>query len=639
MFSDTAKQRLKENIMGVDLDIAMGLIEEIPDDRFQKEKMILRDRIKQAKRMSQSRNLLQYGDFASPDWSRENGWKVSRDISVESTNPILNGKYLNLPSARDPLSDGNVYPSYAYQKVEESKLKPYTRYWIRGLIGSSKDLELVVSRYRKEVHKILNVSDNLNVTSLRSHLESLSDSDMLGQVRETLQNVSCGPYLPLLQTNNPGEDPHIFSCHIDVGELDPSCNPGIEVALKINAVDGGAQIRYIELIEGAPLTSEEMARVKRQEKKWKQKRNQIFIRNQAAIQAARDAVHRLFVSPTCGRLKLTTTLQNIEYAQTLVNAIPDRYNPILSELPGVNMDIFGHLQNQLEMAYGLYNTRNVVVDGDFMSGLANWNATEGAAMQQIDGTSVVVISDWGANVSQEICVNPEHGYLLRVTARKEGLGKGYVTISDCTENNTETVTFVSDEDRMAYTESLRDMSIETASMGDAPYEGDSNTLNVPPDRYGRNTSYAGNTNMNYSSESFGFTPYGDQNQMMNYPSSNDEMSVYANNPNMTNGHGTGCGCGCSTNAYSGEYKKMNTPPNNYEMNAYSTNENTLTNDEAKYEAASYSSPIPEQNGSFLSGYVTKTVEIFPETNRVRIEMGETEGTFMIESVELIRMEC
>ncbi|HDR5354499.1 TPA: hypothetical protein QCS32_006355, partial [Bacillus thuringiensis] len=93
------------------------------------EKMILRDRIKQAKRMSQSRNLLQYGDFASPDWSRENGWKVSRDISVESTNPILNGKYLNLPSARDPLSDGNVYPSYAYQKVEESKLKPYTRYW------------------------------------------------------------------------------------------------------------------------------------------------------------------------------------------------------------------------------------------------------------------------------------------------------------------------------------------------------------------------------------------------------------------------------------------------------------------------------------------------------------------------------
>ncbi|MEJ9158824.1 pesticidial crystal protein, partial [Bacillus cereus] len=81
------------------------------------------------------------------------------------------------------------------------------------------------------------------------------------------------------------------------------------------------------------------------------------------------------MSPTCGRLKLTTTLQDIEYAQTLVDAIPDRYNQILPALPGLNMDIFGRMQNQLELAYGLYNNRNVVVDGDFMSGLVNWNAT------------------------------------------------------------------------------------------------------------------------------------------------------------------------------------------------------------------------------------------------------------------------
>ncbi|WP_416661398.1 insecticidal delta-endotoxin Cry8Ea1 family protein, partial [Bacillus anthracis] len=170
LFSDTVKQRLRDNLMGIDLDIAMGLVEEIPDDRFPKEKMILRDQIKQAKRMSQSRNLLQSGDFSSPDWSGENGWIISNSVSVEAKNPILHGKYLNLPSARDPLSDGNVYPSYAYQKVDESKLKPYTRYWIRGLIGNSKDLELIVSRYRKEVHKTLHVPDNLNLTSLRSHL-------------------------------------------------------------------------------------------------------------------------------------------------------------------------------------------------------------------------------------------------------------------------------------------------------------------------------------------------------------------------------------------------------------------------------------------------------------------------------------
>ncbi|MED1304110.1 insecticidal delta-endotoxin Cry8Ea1 family protein, partial [Bacillus pacificus] len=389
LFTDNANQRLKGKVLGSDLDIAMGLIEDIPSDRFQKERMILRDRIKQAKRLSQSRNLLRYGDFESPDWSGENGWTISNGVSVESTNSVLKGNYLNLPNARDPLSDGTIYPSYVYQKVDESKLKPYTRYWIRGLIGSSQDLELIVSRYRKEVHKTLNVLDNLDLTSLQNRFESLNGPQILEQVRENLQGMSCGPYSSLLQTTgNTGEDPHIFSCHIDVGELDLGCNPGIEVALKINTVDGGAQIRHIELIEGAPLTSEEIARVKRQEKKWKQKRTQIFTRDQGAIQTAQEAINRLFVSPTCGRLKLTTTLQDIAYAQTLVNAIPDRYNQIVSELPGVNMDIFGRLQNQLEMAYGLYNTRNVVVDGDFMSGLANWNATEGAEMQQIDGTSV-----------------------------------------------------------------------------------------------------------------------------------------------------------------------------------------------------------------------------------------------------------
>ncbi|PFK08306.1 hypothetical protein COI98_26090, partial [Bacillus cereus] len=43
-------------------------------------------------------------------------------------------------------------------------------------------------------------------------------------------------------------------------------------------------------------------------------------------------------------------------------------------------------------------------------------------------------------------------------------------------------------------------------------------------------------------------------------------------------------------------------------------------------------------GGALSGFVTKTLEIFPDTDRIRIDIGETEGTFKIESVELICME-
>ncbi|WP_257145446.1 hypothetical protein, partial [Bacillus cereus] len=41
-----------------------------------------------------------------------------------------------------PQFSNNIYPTYAYQKVDESKLKSYTRYLVRGFVGNSKDLEL-----------------------------------------------------------------------------------------------------------------------------------------------------------------------------------------------------------------------------------------------------------------------------------------------------------------------------------------------------------------------------------------------------------------------------------------------------------------------------------------------------------------
>ncbi|OUB80917.1 hypothetical protein [Bacillus wiedmannii] len=37
------------------------------------------------------------------------------------------------------------------------------------------------------------------------------------------------------------------------------------------------------------------------------------------------------------------------------------------------------------------------------------------------------------------------------------------------------------------------------------------------------------------------------------------------------------------------------------------------------------------------GYITKTVDVFPDTDRVRIEVGETEGSCYIESIEFICM--
>ncbi|OUB44192.1 hypothetical protein BK740_14235 [Bacillus thuringiensis serovar argentinensis] len=129
--------------------------------------------------------------------------------------------------------------------------------------------------------------------------------------------------------------------------------------------------------------------------------------------------------------------------------------------------------------------------------------------------------------------------------------------------------------------------------------------------------------------------------MMNYPSNNYEMNVYPSSTNMTN-HNGGCSCGCGTNAYAGENMTMNNYPSSmYETNAYPGNTN-MTNNQGMGCGCYYSTnehPMVEQNTLDLSGYVTKTVEIFPETNPVCIEIGETSGTFMVESIELIRMNC
>ncbi|WP_242069236.1 hypothetical protein [Bacillus wiedmannii] len=41
--------------------------------------------------------------------------------------------------------------------------------------------------------------------------------------------------------------------------------------------------------------------------------------------------------------------------------------------------------------------------------------------------------------------------------------------------------------------------------------------------------------------------------------------------------------------------------------------------------------------SYEEEYITKTVDVFPDTDLIRIEVGETEGSFYIENIELIYM--
>ncbi|MGI8363133.1 hypothetical protein [Bacillus cereus] len=61
-------------------------------------------------------------------------------------------------------------------------------------------------------------------------------------------------------------------------------------------------------------------------------------------------------------------------------------------------------------------------------------------MQQNGTTHFLVLSHWDAQVSQQLRVQPNCKYVLRVTAKKVGSGDGYVTIRDGAHHR-ETLTF------------------------------------------------------------------------------------------------------------------------------------------------------------------------------------------------------
>ncbi|MGG1152547.1 hypothetical protein ABE246_30175, partial [Bacillus wiedmannii] len=83
--------------------------------------------------------------------------------------------------------------------------------------------------------------------------------------------------------------------------------------------------------------------------------------------------------------------------------------------------------------------------------------------------------------------------------------------------------------------------------------------NYPSDNDRANT-HSRNNYRTYPSESFGITPYSDENPMTDYPTNKYEMNTYPGSTNMTNPNG-GCSCGCSTNTYAGENMMMNASSN------------------------------------------------------------------------------
>ncbi|MEC3104013.1 toxin Cry1Ac domain D-VI-related protein, partial [Bacillus thuringiensis] len=265
LFTNDAKDALNIGTTDYDIDQAANLVECISEELYPKEKMLLLDEVKNAKQLSQSRNVLQNGDFESATL----GWTTSDNITIQEDDPIFKGHYLHMSGARD--IDGTIFPTYIFQKIDESKLKPYTRYLVRGFVGSSKDVELVVSRYGEEIDAIMNVPADLNYLYPSTFDCEGSNRCETSAVPANIGNTSDMLYSCQYDTGKKHvvcQDSHQFSFTIDTGALDTNENIGVWVMFKISSPDGYASLDNLEVIEEGPIDGEALSRVKHMEKKW-----------------------------------------------------------------------------------------------------------------------------------------------------------------------------------------------------------------------------------------------------------------------------------------------------------------------------------------------------------------------------------
>ncbi|ALL11871.1 pesticidal protein [Bacillus thuringiensis] len=423
------RHALQTNVTDYKVDQVSILVDSVSGELYPNEKRELQSLVKYAKRLSYSRNLLLDPTFDSINSSEENGWYGSNGIAIGNGNFVFKGNYLNFSGTND-----TQYPTYLYQKIDESKLKEYTRYKLRGFIESSQDLEAYVVRYDAK-HETLDVSNNL--------FPDISPVNACGEPNR----CAALPYLdknPRLECSLIQDgilsDSHSFSLNIDTGSIDSTENVGIWVLFKISTPEGYAKFGNLEVIEYGPVIGEALARVKRQETKWRNKLTQLRTETQAIYTRAKQAIDNLFTNTQDSYLKIGATFASIVAARKIVQSIREAYMSWLSIVPGVNYPIFTELNERVQRAFQLYDVRNVVRNGRFLSGVSDWIVTSDVKVQEENGNNVLVLSNWDAQVLQCLKLYQDRGYILRVTARKEGLGEGYITITD-EEGHTDQLTF------------------------------------------------------------------------------------------------------------------------------------------------------------------------------------------------------
>ncbi|MCT6947194.1 MAG: insecticidal delta-endotoxin Cry8Ea1 family protein [Bacillus thuringiensis] len=559
LFTSTNPRGLKTDVTDYHIDQVSNLVECLSDEFCLDKKRELLEEVKYAKRLSDERNLLQDPTFTSISGQTDRGWIGSTGISIQGGDDIFKENYVTLPGTVD-----ECYPTYLYQKIDESQLKSYTRYQLRGYIEDSQDLEIYLIRYNAK-HETLSVPGT----------ESPWPSSGVYPIGKCGEPNRCAPRIEW----NPDLDcscrygekcvhhSHHFSLDIDVGCTDLNEDLGVWVIFKIKTQDGHAKLGNLEFIEEKPLLGKALSRVKRAEKKWRDKYEKLQLETKRVYTEAKESVDALFVDSQYDKLQANTNIGIIHGADKQVHRIREAYLSELPVIPSINAAIFEELEGHIFKAYSLYDARNVIKNGDFNNGLSCWNVKGHVDVQQNHHRSVLVLSEWEAEVSQKVRVCPDRGYILRVTAYKEGYGEGCVTIHEF-EDNTDVLKF-----------------------------------------------------RNFVEEEV-------------YPNNTVTCNDYTTNQSAE-------GCTDACNSYNRGYEDGY--ENRYENNPSAPVNYTPTYEEGMYtDTQGYNHCVSDRgyrnHTPLPAGYVTLELEYFPETEQVWIEIGETEGTFIVGSVELLLME-
>ncbi|KAB2421876.1 MULTISPECIES: insecticidal delta-endotoxin Cry8Ea1 family protein [Bacillus cereus group] len=436
-------QNLKTEMTDHHINQVSMIVDCVSEELYSNEKRNLLYLVKHAKRQSTTRNLILDSNFISINSEDVNAWYGSPGLIVESGDAVFKENYVHLRGPND-----ERYPTYLYQKIDESKLTEYTRYQLRGFIEGSRDLEVYVIRYDAK-HETLNVLEDLSLDNL-SYNECGQPDRCLQEpyIEQRLQqeevdnehacHFDSNDYLS--SSNEYPSDSHHLSLHVDTGSIDFKENLGIWILFKLSTTDGYAKIGNIELVEEGPLTGRALGSVKRMENKWKEKVESLRLQGKKAYDIAKLYINNLFEDPQNTKLYPFVTFLTLSNVRQLVNKIYNKYSPWLSLIPGVNYDLFEELAVRFQNALQLYDTRNLIKNGRFIDGLVSWMTTPGVQVRKDSSSFILELNSWEEQVVQKVPVCQGHGYVLRVTASKEDLGDGYIKVSD-EMGNSDTIIF------------------------------------------------------------------------------------------------------------------------------------------------------------------------------------------------------